>query len=456
VLTRLRVQGFKNLLDVDVRFGPFTCILGPNGAGKSNLFDAIRFLSLLTKHSILEAVQLLRETKGRAPEPSTLFTRFEDYRASEIRLTAEMIIERAVQDDFGVPAEAAISTLRYEVAFRLGANGEAGRLELAEESLVPIRTSVAGKELGFTSSKGFRENALVGVRRGGPFISTLPDAAMTEIKVHQEGHGGRTVPAPKSSKTVLGGTNSSDFPTVLAVQREMESWHTLLLEPSAMRAPSYYSDPKQISAQGAHLPAAVNRLVKAAGERPLAELANRLAGLLDDVRELRVQDDERTETLTLLVRGRDGVFHPARSLSDGTLRFLVLATLGLDPDARGVLCLEEPENGIHPERIPAMVTLLKDIALDPMNALGPENPLRQVVVNTHSPPIVRAIEAEDVIYLEPVDLLLDGQHGRVAVARAAPGTWRSRLPGGVRPIPRGRLRPYLEDRQLSFSLCAER
>ncbi len=41
MLTRLKVTGFKNLVDVDVRFGPFTCIAGPNGAGKSNLFDAI-------------------------------------------------------------------------------------------------------------------------------------------------------------------------------------------------------------------------------------------------------------------------------------------------------------------------------------------------------------------------------------------------------------------------------
>lgn len=41
MLTRLKVSGFKNLVDVDVRFGPFTCVAGANGVGKSNLFDAI-------------------------------------------------------------------------------------------------------------------------------------------------------------------------------------------------------------------------------------------------------------------------------------------------------------------------------------------------------------------------------------------------------------------------------
>ncbi|NJK82768.1 MAG: hypothetical protein HC912_02110 [Saprospiraceae bacterium] len=30
-------------MDVDIQFGPFTCIAGANATGKSNLFDAIPF-----------------------------------------------------------------------------------------------------------------------------------------------------------------------------------------------------------------------------------------------------------------------------------------------------------------------------------------------------------------------------------------------------------------------------
>ena len=47
MLTRLEADGFKNLIDFAVDFGPYTCIAGPNGVGKSNVFDAIHFLSLL-------------------------------------------------------------------------------------------------------------------------------------------------------------------------------------------------------------------------------------------------------------------------------------------------------------------------------------------------------------------------------------------------------------------------
>ena len=60
MLTRLIVKGFKNLVDVDIHFGPFTCIAGPNGAGKSNLFDAILFLQALADKPLLEAAMAVR------------------------------------------------------------------------------------------------------------------------------------------------------------------------------------------------------------------------------------------------------------------------------------------------------------------------------------------------------------------------------------------------------------
>jgi AAA15 family ATPase/GTPase len=60
LLTRLEVSGFKNLVVVDIRFGPLTCIAGLNGVGKSNLFDAIGFLAALADQPLLEAAQSVR------------------------------------------------------------------------------------------------------------------------------------------------------------------------------------------------------------------------------------------------------------------------------------------------------------------------------------------------------------------------------------------------------------
>lgn len=426
MLTRLRIQGFKNLFDVDFRFGPFTCVAGKNAVGKSNLFDAIRLLHLLTKYPIAEAVQKLREAKGRTQEPQALFSTFGGFTASEIRFTADMILNRSVTDDFGVNAKAAISSVRYEVAFRVRTRERYEHLELVHESLEPISLEEARRRLGFKSSRDFRTSA-IGGRRVGSFVSTSGDAEDPLIRVHQEGHGGRMVPAPKSSWTVIGGMATSDFPTVLAAHREMESWQTLMLEPSAMRAPSEYRDPQRIDDRGGNLPAAVERLRRQEHRegQVLSELANRLAELIDDVQAVRVRDDQRTETLTLEVQGRGGIFHPARSLSDGTLRFLVLATLSLDPLAKGLICLEEPENGMHPDRIPAMLDLLRDIATDATHPVGDDNPLRQVIVNTHSPLVVRQVAADELVYLKEKKVIRGRDRGSVAWATAPPRSWRS-------------------------------
>ncbi len=73
MLTRLKVNGFKNLMDVDVRFGPFTCVAGVNGVGKSNLFDAIRFLSMLANETLIEAALSVRAEGGSASDLRSLF-----------------------------------------------------------------------------------------------------------------------------------------------------------------------------------------------------------------------------------------------------------------------------------------------------------------------------------------------------------------------------------------------
>ena len=448
MLTRLHVRGFKNLLDVEVYFGPFTTIAGLNAVGKSNVFDAIRFLHLLTQHPIMEAVQSLRGAKGRSPEPRSLFTAFGQFCASQFRLTADLLLQRDVQDDFGVEAKAAISSVRYEVGFRLNEEERPERLELITESLVPIPISNAQRELRFPSKREFKNSVITG-RRVGDFISTIPEESGPQIKVHQEGHGGRTVPAPKSSRTVLGGLASSDFPTLLAAHREMESWQTLLLEPSAMRAPADYRDPRTVDNRGAFLPAAIERLARDDKDKNkiYASIANHLAELIEDVQELRIVDDPRTETFTLEVRDKDGIFHSARSLSDGTLRFIVLATLAIDPQTTGMICLEEPENGIHPERIPAMIELLRDIAVDPQLPIGSDNPLRQVVVNTHSPVVIEHVDPRnELIYLDTKKVLEGRSWGQVTWVRVPPSSWRATGLPVSHQISAGQILPYLRGR----------
>lgn len=450
MLTKLEVHGFKNLLDLSVEFGPFTCIAGENGIGKSNLFDVIEFLSRLANEPLAEAAQHVRsssDTKGG--DPRDLF--WDGYREHqrEITLAAEMIVPRNVEDDLGAPAKATTTFLRYELALgysRPEGEGSVGRITLEHEVLRHINKGDAPRHLRFPhSAKNFRNAVLQGQRSGGPFLSTEQREIGVIINVHGDGGSfGRPQPrsAGRTGRTVLSTVTTNDYPTILAARREMQSWRRLALEPSALRAPDSFSAPRTMQTDGRHLAATLYRIATESSqyydpddspdaEAIYAEVADRLSDLTGvKVRGIRVTPDQVREVFTLFLREPGGLTLPARALSEGTLRFLALCVLLEDPTVTGLICMEEPENGIHPANLPAMVRLVRDLAVDPNEPPSPDNPFRQVIINTHSPWVVQLCD--------PDDLLLASVHpkrtadGQIASAlsllpfskswRASPGT----------------------------------
>jgi predicted ATPase len=453
MLTRLRVSGFKNLLDVDVSFGPFTCIAGGNAVGKSNLFDAIMFLSALADRPLIEAAMGVRDEGGRAADIRTLFHSHPSGYGERIRMEAEMIVAPEGHDDLGQFAKASITFLRYtvELAYRPGGidNLRPG-IQLTTETLEHINLGDAWKHLPFPHSMAWRRSVVRG-RRTSPFISTVPGTDDSTIRLHQEGSGGRTrsVLAASLPRTVLSTVNAAESPTAVLARREMQSWRLLQLEPTALRAPDSFTAPTHVASDGSHIPATLYSLARRGASSDPAEhvdvfakISNRLSELVEDVRTVSVDRDDTRELLTLSVLGKDGTAHPARSLSDGTLRFLALAVLEADPGARGVLCFEEPENGIHPERMVAMVQLLRDLAVDPRVEVGNDNPLRQVIINTHSPTVVAEVPEESLLLAERLMTRSDGWVSTV-VFRPLDNTWRAKVEGAPAPVQKGRILAFL-------------
>ena len=441
MLTRLEVDGFKNLHGLEIDFGPFTCIAGENGAGKSNVFDAIEFLSLLSSRSLMEAAQEVRSTRDDRPgDPKDLFWRGAAEGGRLMRLAAEMIVPQSVDDDFGRPAEASITFLRYEVDIGYEpASGleKIGRLVLVREWLRHINVGEAPKRLGFPhSASEFRKSVVTGRRSGGPFISTKEREGDQVIAVHQDG-GSRGNPRPASAArapaTVLSTITGADDPTILAARREMQSWQRLALEPSALRAPDRYTDPRRMSINGRHLPAV---LFKVATRRPnsgkdpdpeetYARVSIRLSLLTGlGVRRVFVDADDTREIFTLKIEEGNGMELPASSLSEGTLRFLALAILLEDSDSRGTICMEEPENGLHPGNLNAMVDLLRDLAVDTYDSPGEDNPFRQVIVNTHSPHFVQLLQHEELLLAKARFSPRNGAVLRVLQLAPLINTWR--------------------------------
>ncbi len=465
MLTRLKVSGFKNLVDVDVRFGPFTCIAGANGAGKSNLFDAIGFLSALAEKPLLDAAKSVRSEEGRASDIRGLFHRVGEGCCREMTFEAEMIVPGKGVDDLGQKARAKITFLRYlvKIGFRADSLHKAGGLELLHEELTHINLGTASRNILFPHKvAAWRHSAVRGRRSGGAFISTQGEGKGRIIELHADGDGGgrpRLILAANLTRTVLSTVNTAENPTALMAKRELQSWRLLRLEPAALRRPDEITAPTKLATDGSHLAAMLFHLPKTAryaGNSSLdplttldastmlyARLSRRMREFIGDIREITVDHDEKREILTVICTGWDGTTHTARTLADGALRFLALAAMELDTENPGVICLEEPENGIHPDCIPAMFSLLMDLAVDVEKPVGSDNPLRQMIVNTHSPAIVARIPEESLLIAELAELIAGGTKFKAARFGALPDTWRQNAEEKPAMVAREKLAPYL-------------
>jgi len=408
MLTRLAVRGFKNLAQVEIRFGPLTCITGPNGAGKSNLFEAIALLAALADRPHAEAA--LEACRGRVQGEGVddLFFRHGGEVASRMSFEADMIVPSSGLDDLGQPAEASMTLLRYGLTLgRLAPSAErpGGGLALLREDLAALHRSTARRSLGFPHKRVWRESVVRGERRH-PYLSTTEDRDGRWISLHQDsGAALSRLPAARLPCTVLSAARSAfAHPTLVVARREMASWRHLRFEPSALAAPDRTDTRPGLGPDGAHLAATLHHLARRNGGAALwSRLAARLDALLGGVRSFEVTADPARGRLDMLLVDTCGTPHHGRALSDGTLRYLALAALEVDPEAGGLVCLDEPAADIHPQGIPALLALLAALAVDPRAACGPANPLRQVVLSSSSPALLAGLPDEDVLLARNLD-----------------------------------------------------
>ena len=135
-----------------------------------------------------------------------------------------------------------------------------------------------------------------------------------------------------------------------------------------------------------NLPARLRALQHApATEQRLLELVPEVAPGFTGVEV--IEDDG--ELKLYLTEGERRV--PARRLSDGTLRYLSLLAILLDPGPARLVIIEEPELGLHPDVLPT----LRDLLLEASARV-------QLIVTTHSTQLVDAMtdHPESVVVCE--------------------------------------------------------
>ncbi|MBF0135482.1 MAG: ATP-binding protein [Magnetococcus sp. DMHC-1] len=386
MLDKFTLKNFRSYKESTLHLAPLTMLIGANASGKSNTIEALRLLSWLAQgnrlHNIQKAIQdgsLLLRGRVRdivsVTDSDVFFSCHGKTNEKNISLSLSMNIDK---DD-------ALHIVNEEMREKLG-NGTS------------YLYKIIGRDEGFGTDVRVEYNNFA---RGGnkPRI-TCSDQLTIFFQLDgpakfQKGH-------KESQERILGATSF------------FRSWLSNILfidpVPSMMRGYSFRNE-KMLLGDGRNLSSVLFHLWggnKTETDLTDQEKENR-ADILKFIRSLPEQD---IETISFIPTPRDEVMIKIREtfggrvqefdasmLSDGTLRVLAIAAAMLSIQERGMVVIEEIDNGIHPSRVEG---LLKQIAF-----LSEKRNLR-VLLSSHNPAMLDALPMSaipDVVfcYRDPKD-----------------------------------------------------
>jgi predicted ATPase len=332
-ISRIKVSNFKSFDELDLELRPLNVVVGANATGKSNFLEIFRFLRDLAEHGLADAV-------SRQGGMEFLYRRGG---------TGPLRVE--VTESSGATLE---TSHGYRYALELKPQAD-GVFEVAREEL--IRRSV--------------DSSLSRLVREGKRIEVQPD----QHRVLQEAltRGSRS---PRSNESVL----------------EVRGWEL----PSGWKQISFFDlDPKpskdavpisgssRLEPNGNNLAIVLRNLFQ--DEERRQEFLLLVQSILPFVGDVRV--DRFTERhLLVAVQERYALSYlPASFLSDGTIEVLALIVVLYFEQAPTVL-VEEPWRHLHPHLLSRLASMLQEAAQ-----------LRQIVVTTHNPELVKHAELDDLL-----------------------------------------------------------
>ncbi len=189
------------------------------------------------------------------------------------------------------------------------------------------------------------------------------------------------------------------LPEAQIVKDRLRSWRVYHLHDtssgSPMRKAARVDDNRFLRPDGANLPAFLYYLREKheASYSMIVRTVQRVAPFFDDFRldPMRLSPDDIK--LEWRHKSSDQYFDVS-SLSDGTLRFIALATLFLEPEEHrpSLILVDEPELGLHPYAIEMLAALVRQVSVT-----------TQVIVSTQSSLLIDHFEPEDVLVADRVD-----------------------------------------------------
>ena len=352
----IRLKNFKIFQDITIKeIPPFCVLIGANGTGKSTFFQAFGFLKDCLTFNVGSAIQ----SRGGYHE---LVSR--GYEQENIIIELQFRME--------------ISKVQRLVTYYLEITNKNKRPEVARE-ILRYKRGAAGSPFHFLDFAHGRGKAVV---NEDDFNKT--DEELT--KEQQE--------LDKPDILAIKGLGQfQKFKAASAFRQLIENWHVSDFHINLARGSkdaAGYAD--HLSVTGDNLQLVANRLFS---ERQ--DIFNKIINLMKiRVPGINSITPEPTLDGRLLLKFQDGSFKDPfidKYVSDGTIKMFAYLILLYDPAPHPLLCVEEPENQLHPKLLWELAEEFRSYAIRG----------GQVFVSTHSPDFLNAANVEEVFWLVKTD-----------------------------------------------------
>ena len=161
---------------------------------------------------------------------------------------------------------------------------------------------------------------------------------------------------------------------------------------SPMKRTSNIYDNKFLRPDGSNLPAYL-RFLKKKYPSNYTIIVDEVRGVAPFINEFQLEPNSENEKTIRLewIHKLSEQYFDISSLSDGTIRFICLATLLLQParERPSIILLDEPELGLHPYAISILASMVKSAATE-----------TQIIISTQSSLLIDDFEAEDILVTE--------------------------------------------------------
>ena len=331
----------------ELELKPLNVLIGPNAAGKSNVLNALRLLRA-APHDIAAPM------RGKGGGVS-------EWLWKGGGVTGGATVEAVI---WSVERE---RPCRYRIVF----GEQRGRFDLMEETLT---------DAGKTGRVYFEMLP----RRKRVLVANPGEKSRRLVNIGPNYEPNKSFLAQRQDRSTY--PEISDLTQFLGQIRFYCDWN--MGPHSALRDPQRPDEPQDFLEENASNLALVLNDLQFRGLGP--DLLGVLQDLSDGVEDIKVKTYGGVVEFYLHERGLSTPTPPGR-LSDGTLRYLCFAAMFCHPDPPSLICLEEPELGLHPDAIAGVARMLKTAS-----------ERCQLIVTTHSPELVDALSdtPESVVVCE--------------------------------------------------------